>query len=87
MKKLPRFICNCGWSGEEDQLVDSHDSVSRVCPKCGLIPCGWLDWNTLSLDQKVDYLRDKYKFSSTGDANCINSLIRFYDQHKKNPVN
>jgi len=43
---------------------------------------GWIDWNTLSLDDMVEYLRDKYAFSSTGDAKCINHLIKFYDQHK-----
>jgi hypothetical protein len=26
-----------------------------------------MDWNTLSLDQMVEYLRKKYMFSSSGD--------------------
>lgn len=43
---------------------------------------GWLDWNTLSLDQMVEYLRKKYMFSSSGDAKCIYHLIDFYDKHK-----
>jgi hypothetical protein len=43
---------------------------------------GWLDWNTLSLDQMVEYLRNKYMFSSSGDAKCIYHLIEFYDKHK-----
>lgn len=46
------------------------------------LPEGWLDWNTLTLEQMVDYLRKKYKFSSSGDAKCIYHLIEFYDKHK-----
>lgn len=43
---------------------------------------GWMDWNTLSLDQMVEYLRQKYMFSSSGDAKCICHLIEFYYKHK-----
>jgi hypothetical protein len=46
------------------------------------LPEGWLDWNTLSLDQMVKHLRQKYMFSSSGDAKCIYHLIEFYDKHK-----
>ena len=46
------------------------------------LPEGWMDWNTLSLDQMVEYLRQKYMFSSSGDAKCIYHLIEFYDKHK-----
>lgn len=46
------------------------------------LPEGWIDWNTLSLDQMVEYLRKKYMFSSSGDAKCIYHLIEFYDNHK-----
>lgn len=46
------------------------------------LPEGWLDWNTLSLDQMVEHLRHKYMFSSSGDAKCIYHLIEFYDKHK-----
>lgn len=46
------------------------------------LPEGWLDWNTLSLDQMVEHLREKYMFSSSGDAKCIYHLIEFYDKHK-----
>jgi hypothetical protein len=48
----------------------------------GGLPEGWLDWNTLSLDQMVEHLRQKYMFSSSGDAKCIYHLIEFYDKHK-----
>ena len=51
--------------------------------KCNEKPLeGWLDWNTLSLDEMVEYLRNKYMVSNTGDAKCINSLIDFYDKNK-----
>ncbi len=46
------------------------------------LPEGWMDWNTLSLDQMVEHLRQKFMFSSSGDAKCIYHLIEFYDKHK-----
>ena len=49
---------------------------------CSDLPEGWMDWNTLSLDQMVEYLRKKYRFISSGDAKCIYHLIEFYDNHK-----
>lgn len=47
------------------------------------LPEGWFNWNSLSLDDMVEYLRNKYKFSSSGDALCIYRLIEFYDKNKK----
>lgn len=46
------------------------------------LPDGWMDWNTLTLDQMVEHLRMKYMLSSSGDAKCIFELIKFYDKHK-----
>lgn len=40
------------------------------------------DWNKLTLDQMVEYLRQKFMFDSSGDAKCIYHLIEFYDKHK-----
>lgn len=45
-------------------------------------PNGWVDWNTYSLEQLVDYLKHKYRFVSTGEAHAIYSLIDFYEQKK-----
>ncbi len=47
------------------------------------IPAGWLDWNTLSLDQMVSHLEQEFKYSSTGTAKCIHHLVEFYHQNKK----
>jgi len=41
-----------------------------------------LDFNTLSLEQMADYLRNKYAYSSSGDAKCIYHLLEFYDKNK-----
>jgi len=46
------------------------------------LPKGWIDWNELTLDQMVEHLRNKYMFSSSGDAKCIGSLIDFYEKNK-----
>ena len=45
-------------------------------------PEGWMDWNKLSLDDYCDYLEEKHKFSSTGEAKAIFELIRFYKENK-----
>jgi len=47
------------------------------------IPEGFMDWNKLTLEQMVEYLRHKYRYSSSGDAKCIYALIEFYDETKK----
>jgi hypothetical protein len=44
---------------------------------------GWIDWNTLSMDELVEYLENKYMFSSSGDAYAINKLIEFYKENQK----
>ena len=40
------------------------------------------DWNTVSLDEMVKYLREKYSYQSSSDAKCIMELIDFYDKVK-----
>ena len=40
------------------------------------------NWNELSLDQMVDFLKEKHQFSSTGETKCILSLIDFYEKNK-----
>ena len=61
--------------------VETANSIKPVVSGSAL-PEGWLDWNTLSLDQMVEHLRQKFMFSSSGDAKCIYHLIEFYDKHK-----
>jgi len=34
----------------------------------------------------VEHLREKFMFSSSGDAKCIHHLIEFYDKHKKQTI-
>lgn len=62
---------------KDKQALSKGDVSGSVLPE------GWLDWNTLSLNQMVEYLRNKYMFSSSGDAKCIYHLIEFYDKHKE----
>lgn len=37
------------------------------------------DWNQLSIEDCIKYLKDKYCFSSSGDAKCIYTLIEAYE--------
>lgn len=42
----------------------------------------YIDLNIVSLDKKVEYLKERFKYSSTADAKCIYDLIEFYEKHK-----
>lgn len=68
-------------SEEKTDLENEKPALSKGDSGSAL-PEGWLDWNTLSLDQMVEHLRQKFMFSSSGDAKCIYHLIEFYDKHK-----
>jgi hypothetical protein len=43
---------------------------------------GFVDWNQYDLDHFANYLEDKWKFSSSGEALAIFKLIEFYRTHK-----
>lgn len=42
-----------------------------------------LDWNTLSLEEMVKHLKEKFMFDSSGTAKCIHHLIEFYESKKE----
>ena len=68
---------------KEQNLNNADNQQLNIASVSGSdLPEGWMDWNTLSLDQMVEYLREKYRFISSGDAKCIYHLIEFYDNHK-----
>ena len=68
---------------KEQNLNEPQNQQLNIAGVSGsALPEGWIDWNTLSLDQMVEYLRKKYMFSSSGDTKCIYHLIEFYDNHK-----
>jgi hypothetical protein len=46
------------------------------------VPEGWIDWNKLTLDQAVNWLRKRFMFESSGDARTVYMLIDFYDKYK-----
>lgn len=62
--------------------INENKALSQTSVSGSALPDGCMDWNTLSLDQMVEYLRNKYMFDSSGDAKCIYHLIEFYDKHK-----
>lgn len=43
----------------------------------------FVDWNKYSMDELADYLEDKWKFSSSGEAFAILKMVDFYRNHKK----
>lgn len=87
LKELKEFCRSKGLEEREAAyligLFTKHEPALRQTPVSGsALPDGWMDWNTLSIDQMVEHLRKKYMFSSSGDAKCIYHLIEFYDKHK-----
>jgi hypothetical protein len=69
-------------SNEKMSNEEQNPPLSKGDVSGSALPEGWVDWNTLSIDQMVEYLRNKYMFSSSGDAKCIYHLIDFYEKHK-----
>ena len=61
---------------------NEHDDYLILKVILSKLPDGWIDWNTLTLDQMVEHLENKYKFDSSGDSLCIYRLIEFYKKHK-----
>lgn len=43
---------------------------------------GFTDWNKLTLDDLSDYLENKYRFNSSGEALAILKMVDFYKKHK-----
>ena len=41
---------------------------------------GFIDWNTLSMEDCIKYLRDGHKYSSDGESWCIMKLIDAYEK-------
>lgn len=64
------------------EILAHHQKEEKPPVENFELPEGWLDWNTLTLDQMVEHLRKKFMFDSSGDAKCIYHLIEFYDKHK-----
>ena len=63
-------------------IMEEYAALFQPPVSGSALPNGWMDWNKLTLDEMVEYLRNKYMFSSSGDAKCIYHLIEFYDNHK-----
>lgn len=66
---------------EWNELTE-QDKIDRANGKYAM-PEGWFDWNKVPLEEMANILEKKYKFSSSGEAKCINELIRFYREHKE----
>lgn len=63
-----------------------YDGALRYCSICGTklpiepegakeLPKGWTDFNTLSVEECIKYLNEKFKFNSSGASRCIATLI------------
>ena len=49
-----------------------------------LIKAGFFDWNKYDLDKLADYLEEKWRFMSSGEAHAIMEMVRFYRKNKDN---
>lgn len=66
-------------TSEKAERMLSNEEQDKIFKKTGFV-----DWNQYDLDYLANYLEDKWKFSSTGDAFAIFKLIEFYRTHKDN---
>jgi len=74
----------CGYLTNEDNWneLTINERLERINGVEQELPNGWSNWNDYPLDQLVEYLRNIYRFSSSGEAHAINRLIQFYEQKK-----
>lgn len=42
------------------------------------LPDGFTDWNEINMDELADYLQNKYKYQSSGDAYAILRFVNYY---------
>lgn len=73
-----------GYYTEEDMLSEltTKEREDRLNGIIYPLPSGWVDLNTIPLDNLVDKLYDKIKFRSDGDSYVIGKLINFYKINK-----
>jgi hypothetical protein len=67
----------CNWNE-----LTINERLERINGVEQELPNGLVDWNDYPLAQLVEYLRNKYRFSTNGEAHAINRLIKFYEQKK-----
>lgn len=74
----------CGYLTPEDNWneLTINERLERINGVEQELPNGWVDWNDYPLEQLVEYLRNTYRFSTSGEAHAINRLIKFYEQKK-----
>ena len=56
--------------------------LSKEEQKANLLKIGWMDWNDYSMDELADYLEEKWRFSSSGEALAIYKMVEFYRENK-----
>ena len=75
-------IAICGNRADADIIY-----ATRLVAVIPVEKTAMFDWNTLSLDQMAAHLKQRYMFSSSGDAKCIWELVQFYEKHKDDAKN
>ncbi len=74
--------------GVEDVLKKMKQTVYNNTPLGNVTEindtggCLMPDWNSYTLDQMATYLKEEYKYSSTGTAKCVYHLVEFYEKNK-----
>ena len=62
--------------GEKKERQLSKEEQNEIFKKTGFV-----DWNQYDLDYLVEYLENKWKYNSSGEALAIFKLIDFYKTH------
>jgi len=67
------------WSYKKDKETDpNRDKDDIKISK----DCTFVDWNKFSMDELADYLENKWKYMSSGEALAIYKMVQFYREHK-----
>lgn len=61
----------------EDDVNDAHDRFFNEKNDTKVV-----DWNKKTLDELADYLENKWRFMSSGEAYSIMRMVEFYKKHK-----
>jgi len=65
-----------------DMLITEEQKIKDNPPASKGPVAGFVDWNQFSMDELAEYLEDKHKYSSSGEALAIHKLVAFYQENK-----
>ena len=69
------------WNYNKDKAKETNPERDKNDIKVSE-ECTFVDWNKFSMDELADYLDNKWKFHSSGEALAIGKMVDFYRKNK-----